>query len=70
MMLEDHISLKKFNRCGFISFFQANKSPDPHSITEMFIILRPTFHPRKNCLRFSALKSQSCVQTPIKGPGT
>lgn len=70
MMLEDHISLKKFNRCGFISFFQANKSPDPHSITEMFIILRPIFHPRKNCLRFSAVKSQSCVQTPIKGPGT
>lgn len=69
MMMEDRISLKKFNRCGFISFFQANKSPDPHSITEMFIILRPTPHPRKNCLRFSAVKSQSCAQTSIKGSG-
>lgn len=70
-MLEDCISLKKFNRCGFISFFQANKSPDPHSITEMLIILRrPTPFPRKNCLRSSAMKSQSCVQTPTKGPGT
>lgn len=40
----------------FYFFFQANKPPDPQSIIEMLIILRPT-PALGNCLRFSAVNS-------------